>query len=66
MAFYLGILNEEEKNYSEALKFYKKYFLSAKFLQDIYWTELALNRIAVLYSNLGDFGKLSFFWIYTF
>ena len=26
-------------------------------LQDIYGTELALNRIAVIYSNLLDFGK---------
>lgn len=55
MAFYLGVMNEEEKNYEEALKFYKKYFLSAKLLQDIYGTELALNRIAVLYSNLYDY-----------
>jgi len=57
MAFYLGLMNEEEKKYEEALKFYKKYFLSAKLLQDIYGTELALNRIAVIYSNLFDFGK---------
>ena len=63
MAFYLGVLNEEEKKYEEvrininkALKFYKKYFLSAKLLQDIYGTELALNRIAVLYSNIYDYG----------
>jgi hypothetical protein len=56
MAFYLGLMNEEEKKYEEALKFYKKYFLSAKLLQDIYGTELALNRIAVIYSNLLDFG----------
>ena len=55
MAFYLGIMNEEEKKYENALKFYKKYFLSAKLLQDIYGTELALNRIAVLFSNIFDF-----------
>ena len=55
MAFHLGIMNEEEKRYEEALKFYKKYFLSAKLLQDIYGTELALNRIAVLYSNIIDY-----------
>ena len=55
MAFYLGIMNEEEKKYESALKFYKKYFLSAKLLQDIYGTELALNRIAVLFSNIFDF-----------
>jgi tetratricopeptide (TPR) repeat protein len=54
MAFYLGIMNEEEKRYEEALKFYKKYFLSAKLLQDVYGTELALNRIAVLYSNINE------------
>ncbi len=57
MAFYLGLMNEEEKKYEEALKFYKKYFLSAKLLQDIYGTELALNRISVIYSNLLDFGN---------
>ena len=55
MAFYLGIMNEEEKKYESALKFYKKYFLSTKLLQDIYGTELALNRIAVLFSNIFDF-----------
>ena len=53
--FYLGIMNEEEKKYESALKFYKKYFLSTKLLQDIYGTELALNRIAVLFSNIFDF-----------
>lgn len=58
MAFYLGIMNEEAKKYDEALKFYKKYFLSAKLLQDIYGTELALNRIAVLYSNTNEYGKI--------
>lgn len=63
MAFYLGLMNEEEKKYEEALKFYKKYFLSAKLLQDIYGTELALNRIAVIYSNLLDFGTFCFFKI---
>ena len=55
MAFYLGIMNEEEKKYESPLKFYKKYFLSTKLLQDIYGTELALNRIAVLFSNIFDF-----------
>lgn len=57
MAFYLGIMNEEEKKYENALKFYKKYFLSAKLLQDIYGTELALNRIAGLFSNIFDYNQ---------
>lgn len=57
MAFFLGIMNEEEKKYEEALKFYKKFFLSAKLLQDVYGTELALNRIAVLYSNILDYNQ---------
>lgn len=57
MAFYLGIMNEEGKNYEEALKFYKKYFLSTKILQDIYGMELALNRIGVLYANMLDFNQ---------
>ena len=57
MAFYLGIMNEEEKKYETALKFYKKYFLTAKLLQDIYGTELALNRIAVLFGNIFDYAQ---------
>ena len=57
MAFFLGIMNEDEKNYEEALKFYKKYFLSTKLLHDIYGMELALNRIGVLYSNMIDFNQ---------
>ena len=61
MAFYLGIMNEEEKKYEAALKFYKKYFLSAKLLQDIYGTELALNRIAVLFSNLYDYEQSKYY-----
>ena len=55
MAFYLGIMYENEKKYDHALKFYKKFFLSAKLLQDIYGTELALNRIGVLYSNIQNY-----------
>ena len=57
MAFFLGIMNEDGRNYEEALKFYKKYFLSTKLLQDIYGMELALNRIGVLYSNMLDFNQ---------
>ncbi len=55
MAFYLGIMYENEKKYDQALKFYKKFFLSAKLLQDIYGTELALNRIGVLFSNIQNY-----------
>ena len=49
---YLGIMNEKEKKYETALKFYKKYLLTAKLLQDIYGTELALNLIVVLVGNV--------------
>ena len=55
MAFYLGQLSEKEQKYENAFKFYKKYFLSAKLLDDIYGTELALNRIGCIFANLFDF-----------
>ena len=45
MAFYLGKKNEEEKNT-------KIYFLSTKLLQNIYDTELTLDLIVVLFSNI--------------
>jgi hypothetical protein len=60
MAFHLGLLNEEEGKLEESLKFYKKYFLSAQKLQDLYGTELALNRLAVIYSKLYDYGNIEF------
>jgi tetratricopeptide (TPR) repeat protein len=60
MAFHLGLLNEEEGRLEESLKFYKKYFLSAQKLQDLYGTELALNRLAVIYSKLYDYGNIKY------
>ncbi len=57
MAFNLGSVNEDENRLEESLKFFKKYFLCAKKLEDVYGTELALNRISVVYSKLNDFGK---------
>ena len=47
MAFYLGIINEEEKN----TKMYYNIFFKYKIISR-YSKELALNSIAVLYSNI--------------
>ena len=55
MSFYLAQMNEREQKYWESLKFYQKFFLSAKLLDDIYGMELALNRIGIVYSDLFDF-----------
>ena len=57
MAFNLGSVYEDENRLEESLKFFKKYFKSAKKLEDVYGTELALNRIAIVYSKLYDFGN---------
>lgn len=56
MAYYLAYMNETEKRYEDALKYYKNYFINAKIMQDLYGTEVALNRIAVVYSDIGDYG----------
>ena len=47
MVFYLGIINEEEKN----RKMYYNIFFKYKIISR-YSIELALNSIAVLYSNI--------------
>jgi hypothetical protein len=59
MAFNLGSVYEDENRLEESLKFFKKYFKSAKKLEDVYGIELALNRIAIVYSKLYDFGNFN-------
>ena len=61
MSFYLAQMNEKEKKFWESLKFYQKFFLTAKLLDDIYGMELALNRIGIVYSDLFDFKQSKYY-----
>lgn len=58
MAFALGNLNEEEKNYQKAIKFYKRFFFCARILEDPVGASLGLNRLGVMYHKLKNYRKL--------
>ena len=49
MSFCLGLINEDKKKYTEAIKFYKRFFFCARLLDDPIGAALALNRLGVSY-----------------
>ena len=57
MAFCLGMLNEKQENYGQAVNFYKRFFFCARMLDDPVGASLALNRIGVAYYKKRKIGK---------
>lgn len=57
MSYALAMLNEDKSNFPEALKFYKRFFFCAKLLDDPIGAALALNRLGIVYYNMGKFDK---------
>ena len=57
MAFALGNLNEDEKNFKKAIKFYKRFFFCARILEDPVGASLGLNRLGVMYHKLKNYRK---------
>ena len=57
MAFALGNLNEQEKNYKKSIKFYKRFFFCARILEDPVGASLGLNRLGVMYHKLKNYRK---------
>jgi hypothetical protein len=55
MAFALGNLNEDEKNYKKSIKFYKRFFFCARILEDPVGASLGLNRLGVIYHKLKNY-----------
>lgn len=49
MAFCMGVMNENEHFYPQAVKFFKRFFFCARMLDDPVGSSLALNRIGVVY-----------------
>ena len=61
MAYALAKLNEENKKYKQAIRFYKDFFFYARLLEDPVGSALAFNRIGVAYHKLKQYDKsLSF------
>lgn len=57
MAFCLGVLNENQNHYDQAVKFFKRFFFCARMLDDPVGSSLALNRIAVAYYKKRKINK---------
>ncbi len=57
MAFALGNLNEDQRNYKKSIKFYKRFFFCARILEDPVGASLGLNRLGVMYHKLKNFSK---------
>ncbi|KRW98401.1 hypothetical protein PPERSA_12880 [Pseudocohnilembus persalinus] len=49
LSFYLGMVYESNKNYKEAIKYYRKFMTCARMIEDKIGLHLATNRIAVNY-----------------
>lgn len=54
LSYYLGMVYESNRNYPEAIKFYKKFYACAKMMEDKIGLALGANRIAVNYFNNKD------------
>jgi len=61
MAFALGNLNEEAKEYRKAIKFYKRFFFCARILDDPVGASLGLNRLGVMYHKVKNYSKFLLF-----
>lgn len=64
MAFALGNLNEDEKNYKKAIKFYKRFFFCARILEDPVGASLGLNRLGVMYHKLKNYCNFNLKYIF--
>ena len=49
----MALCNESRKNYSEAIKFLKRFYFCAKLLDDFEGIEIALNKIGMCYFMAG-------------
>lgn len=57
MSFCMGCLNENQNHMQQAIKFFKRFFLCARMLDDPVGASLALNRIGVAYYKAKKYSK---------
>lgn len=55
LTFILAMVNEENKNYKEAIKYFMKFQQIANQLEDKIGESLSLNRISINYYWLQDY-----------
>lgn len=57
MSFYLGVIFEQQRNYSSALKFYRRFLGFAKAMEDRIGMALGANRVGINYFYYRDTAK---------
>ncbi|CDW79135.1 tpr domain containing protein [Stylonychia lemnae] len=57
MAYCLGVLNENQEQYEQAVNFFKRFFFCARMMDDPVGSSLALNRIGVAYYKKKKISK---------
>ena len=55
MSYCLGVMNEHRENFRTSARFYKRFFFCARLLDDPVGAALALNRLGVVYHNMGKY-----------
>ena len=57
MAFCMAIISEENSNYLQAVKFFKRLYFCAKLLEDAEGSEISLNKMAICFYKSHNFEK---------
>ena len=57
MAYCMSMINEKQKNYLQAIKFFKRFYFCSKLLDDVEGVEIALNKISICYLLSAKFDQ---------
>lgn len=57
MAYCMAMINENQKNYAQAVKFFKRFYFCSKLLDDPEGVEIALNKITICYLLQAKFDQ---------
>ena len=57
LTYFIASIHENNKNYKQAIRFYKKYLNCAQLMQDKIGIALCANRLGVTFYNEGEFDK---------
>jgi hypothetical protein len=57
MAYCMSKMNENQKNYLQAVKFFKRFYFCSKLLDDAEGVEIALNKISICYHLSAKFDQ---------
>jgi hypothetical protein len=57
MSYCMSMINENQKNYVQAIRFFKRFYFCSKLLDDAEGVDIALNKISMCYHLLAKFDQ---------